>query len=335
MIRLVARRVVFGAFVLLGITLITFVLSHVVPGDPARLVAGPHATAEAIARIRALYGLDRPLPIQYGRYMLALARGDFGISLVTRRPVGTDLATFLPATLELAIVALVAGSILGAIVGVVSALRRGTATDGAARLFALLGLSVPAFWVAMLLQLTFYSHLHWLPFGGQLDTGVAPPPRVTGFLTVDCVIAGRVGTCADAWRHLVLPAVTLAVGVAGLMARVVRTSMLEVLSEDYMRTARSKGLSSARILFRHALRNALLPPVTILGLEFGLLAGGVLLVEMIFAWPGLGRYTYQAIIDSDYNAIISVTLVLAFFYVVANVIVDIVYTLIDPRIRYR
>jgi peptide/nickel transport system permease protein len=253
---------------------------------------------------------------------------------VTRQPVVSDLASFFPATIELAFFALVIGSLLGLVVGVVAALRRGTIVDTGARFLAIGGLSMPAFWLAMLLQLIFFSRLGWFPFGGRLATGMAAPPHLTGLYTLDSLLTGRWSTFSDAVTHLVLPVATLALAEVGLMARIVRTSMLEVLGEDYVRTARAKGLSRSRILFRHALRNALLPAVTVVGLEFGLLAGGVFLVEAIFAWPGLGRYAYDAIRASDYNATMGVTLVVAILYVAVNLVVDLVYLALDPRIRY-
>jgi peptide/nickel transport system permease protein len=321
-------------FVLWGVTLITFFLSRVAPGDPARLIAGPHANADAIANIRAIYGLNRPLLIQYGTYMHDLAGGNFGMSFVTRRPVRQDLASFFPATIELSFYAMLFGSLLGIAIGIVTAMRRGTGVDFSGRLFAIGGLSMPPFWLAMLLQLIFYSRLGWLPFGGRLATGAVAPPHITGLYTFDGLLTGRLATVFDAAQHLILPTITLALAEVGLMTRIVRTSMLEVLGEDYVRTAKAKGLSSTRILRRHTLRNALLPAVTVLALEFGLLAGGVFLVETIFAWPGIGRYAYDAIRSSDYNATMGVTLVVAFVYVGLNLVVDLVYLGLDPRIRY-
>ena len=332
--RLIVRRLVFMAFVLWGVTLITFFLSRVAPGDPARLIAGPHANAAAVENVRHLYGLDRPLAVQYARYMIDLAHGRLGTSFVTRQPVASDLRTYLPATIELSVAALVLGSLLGVGVGVVASVRRGSAVDTGSRLFAMIGLSMPAFWLALLFQLIFYSKLRWLPFGGRLSTGATPPPHITGLYTLDSLLTGHLSTFRDAFSHLMLPAITLALAEIGLMTRIVRTSMLEVLGEEYVQTARAKGASSRRVLTRHVLRNALLPAVTILGLEFGLLAGGVFLVETIFAWPGIGRYAYDAIRDSDYNATMGVTLVVAFIYVAINLAVDVVYLYLDPRIRY-
>jgi ABC-type dipeptide/oligopeptide/nickel transport system permease component len=332
--RLVLRRLLVMGVVLWGVSLFTFFLARVAPGDPARLIAGPHANAAAIANVRAIYGLDQPLPIQYVSYLGGLLRGDLGTSFITRRPVATDLLAFLPATLELSVYALLVGSTIGLALGVLSAVRVGTAVDKAARFVAVAGLSMPAFWLAILLQLVFYSALQALPLANRLDTGMAPPPHVTGFMTIDSLLAGQWTTLAAAVRHLILPVATLALAEIGLMARVVRTSVLEVVGADFIRTAEAKGLRPRRVLVRHTLRNALLPAVTIVGLETALLAGGVFLVEEIFAWPGVGRYAFDAIRSSDYNAIMGFTVVGAVFYVVINLVVDIAYLYLDPRIRY-
>ena len=334
MVRYVVRRLGFTVFVLWSVTLITFFLSRVVPGDPARLIAGPRAHPDAVAHIRTEYGLDRPIAVQYADYLRRLLRGDLGTSFSTRQPVRTDLATFFPASIELAVYALLLGSLVGILVGTVAALRRGSALDVAGRLTATGGVSMPAFWLAMLLQLVAYSRLRVLPFGGRLATGVPAPPKVTGLYTVDSLLAGQWYTFRDAVTHLILPITTLGLAVMGLTARIVRTSVLDVLGEDYVRTARAKGLSRWRVLVRHILRNALLPPVTVLGLQFGLLAGGVFLVETIFAWPGVGRYAYDALRASDYNAIMGGTIVIAVVYVVVNLLVDLAYLAVDPRIRY-
>jgi peptide/nickel transport system permease protein len=332
--RILVRRLVFMFFVLWGVSFVTFFLARVAPGDPARLIAGPHADAEAIANVRALYGLDQPLPAQYWHYLTDLLRGNLGTSFVTRRPVLDDLVAFLPATLELSFYARLVGSVAGLALGILAALRRGSRLDGLARLIAVVGLSLPPFWLALLLQLVIYARLGLLPFGGRLDIGMATPPQVTGFMTIDSLLGGQPATFVASIRHLILPVFTLGVAELGLMARIVRTSMLEVIGEDYIRTAEAKGLTRRRVILRHALRNALLPAVTVLGLEAALLAGGVFLVETIFAWPGIGRYAYDAIRASDYNAIMGVTVMGAVGYVLLNLVVDLSYRYLDPRIRF-
>jgi peptide/nickel transport system permease protein len=331
---LIARRLAFMVFVLWGVTLVTFFLSRVVPGDPARLMAGPQASPGAVANLRRIYGLDGPLLVQYGRYLGDLSRLNLGVSFVTRRNVRTDIATYLPATAELAGYALIVGFLLAVVTATVSAYRRGTGTDVTGRLTAIAGLSLPAFWLALLLQLLFHVQLGWFPLGGRLSPGVTPPPQITGLLTVDSLLTWHLGDFADAVSHLVLPVTTLALGVYGLMVRIIRTSVIDALGEEYVRTAEAKGLSRWRVLRRHVLRNAMLPAVTVLGLEFGLLAAGVFVVESVFQWPGLGEYTFNAIQNSDYFATLGATLVIAAMYVVVNLIVDIAYLYLDPRIRY-
>jgi peptide/nickel transport system permease protein len=331
---LIARRLAFMLFVLWGITLVTFFLSRVVPGDPARLLAGPQARPAEVAHLARFYGLDDPLIVQYGHYLRNLLHGNLGFSFVTRRNVRTDIATFLPATIELAGYALLTGFLLAIVTGTVAAYRRGTSADAAGRLSAIAGLSLPVFWMALLLQLLFHTELGWLPLGGRLDPSVTPPPHITGLLTVDSLLTGNFATFINAVEHLVLPVAVLAAGVYGLMVRIMRTSVLDSLGEEYVRTAEAKGLSRWRVLRRHVLRNAMLPAVTVLGLEFGLLADGVFVVESVFQWPGLGNYAFEAIQANDYNATMGATLVIAVLYVVINLIVDIVYLYLDPRIRY-
>ena len=333
MARFLIRRLGFTVLLLFGITVITFTLARVMPGDPARLLAGPRASAESVEQIRRVHGLDQPIWTQFANYTSRLWHGDLGTSLVTRRPVADDIARFFPATLELVLAAALLGLILGVSIGVVTAVRRGTGIDVGGRMFAIFGLSVPDFWLAVLAQLIFFSALSILPFGGRLDIGVIPPPHVTGLYTVDSLLAGRLDLFAQAIEHLILPAAVLMLPMMGLLIRVVRASTLEVLTQDHIRTARAKGLKPVRLYIHHALRNALLPAVTVFGLELGFLMSGAVLVELVFAWPGLGRYTAEAISSTDYNAIMGVTIVVSAVYVLINLVVDVLYTRLDPRVR--
>lgn len=332
-VQLIVRRLFFLVFVLLGLSLITFVLSHIVPADPARVIAGPRASPEAVEKIRKEYGLDQPLWRQYVRYLHGLIHLDFGKSLTSRRPVSEDLARYLPATIELALYAMLFAVVLGIPLGVLSAVRRNSFLDLIGRTISILGLSIPSFWLALILQFFLFAQLGLLPDGQRLPVGVKEPPRVTGLFTVDALLAGNFGLFLLALKHLLMPSLVLGLAALAIVTRMVRSGMLEVLGQDYIRTARAKGLQPRVVILRHALKNALLPAVTVIGLQFGLLMGGAVLVEIIFSWPGIGRYAFQAIQNFDYNAVISVTLVIGAAYVLVNLLVDIIYVLLDPRIR--
>ncbi|MCM8745157.1 ABC transporter permease [Thermomicrobium sp. CFH 73360] len=332
-VQLIVRRLFFLVFVLLGLSLITFVLSHIVPADPARVIAGPRASPEAVEKIRKEYGLDQPLWRQYVRYLNGLIHLDFGKSLTSRRPVSEDLARYLPATIELALYAMLFAVVVGIPLGVLSAVRRNSFLDLIGRTISILGLSIPSFWLALILQFFLFAQLGLLPDGQRLPVGVKEPPRVTGLFTVDALLAGNLGLFLLALKHLLMPSLVLGLAALAIVTRMVRSGMLEVLGQDYIRTARAKGLQPRVVILRHALKNALLPAVTVIGLQFGLLMGGAVLVEIIFSWPGIGRYAFQAIQNFDYNAVISVTLVIGAAYVLVNLLVDIIYVLLDPRIR--
>jgi peptide/nickel transport system permease protein len=332
MVHFLVRRLAFVLLVIFGITLITFGLERVVPGDPARLLAGTRASPQVVNQVRRALGLNKPLLTQYVSYMKSLVHGNLGSSIVTRNPVAHDLVQYFPATLELILYAMFFGIVIGVTIGVVSA-RRGGKVDVVGETIATTSLSVPVFWLAILLQFAMYSRLHVLPAGGRLSVGATPPHTITGLYTVDALLEGNLPLFWDALRHVVLPSVSLMIPEVGLVAKTVRASMLEVLGKDYVRAARAKGLTPRRVYFRHALRNALLPAVTVMGLEFGLLVSGTVLIETIYSWPGLGNYTDQAIASSDYDAIMGVTIVVALAYVLVNVLVDVVYAYLDPRVR--
>jgi peptide/nickel transport system permease protein len=334
MLRFLIRRALLLLFVVWGISLVTFVLARLVPSDPARLIAGPRAGPEAVAVVRHDYGLDRPVPEQYLGYLGGLLRGDLGRSFSSKRPVADDLRAFLPATIELGTASLLLALLVGVPVGIIAAVRRNSGVDYAGRGLAILGLSLPPFWIGLLAQLVFYSGLTLLPIGGRLSQDVAAPATITGMYTVDSLLAGQGRTFIDAVRHLILPTVVLSFGTMAVFVRLVRTVLLEVLAQDYVRTARAKGLAERAVVIGHALRNAMLPVLTIGALQLGLLLSGVLLIESIFSWPGIGRYTAQAIVSSDYNGIMGVTIVLAVIYLLINTAVDLLYIWLDPRIKY-
>jgi peptide/nickel transport system permease protein len=328
------RRLLLSLVVLLLVTLVTFVLAHSVPGDPLASVVNERvAKPEIIAAYRHKFGLDRPLPVQYLLYMRNLARGDLGISFTTQRPVAEDLRTFLPATLELGLAALLFSVLVGLPLGIVAALRHNRLADHVARAVSLFGASVPVFYLALLALFVLSFKFQLLPFGERLDTGVNPPQRVTGLYTVDALLRGRIDLFLMTLKHLLQPAMVLGAFAMGIVARMVRSSLLDVMGQDYIRTARAKGLAEGRVVGVHALRNALIPTVTIIGLTTGSLLAGAVLTETTFSWPGLGRYAVEAASRLDFPAVLAVTLISAVIYVTVNLIVDVLYGVLDPRIR--
>ena len=315
-----------------GIAVVTFFLSLVVPLDPLSAIAGPQAPEETVERLRKLYGFDQPIYVQFARYAERLAVGDLGTSFQTGRPVLDDILHFFPATLELATLALVIAIVFGITLGVLSAVYRNSLLDHIARVVSLIGVSMPVFWLGLLLLLVFYFRLGWLPEPGRLDVMLIEPPRLTGMMLVDSAIAADWEVFWDALLHAVLPATVLGLfGLAGI-ARIVRSSMLDVLSQEYIKTARIKGLSEFRVIVRHALRNALVPTVTMVGLTYGSLLEGAVLTETIFSWPGLGRYLTTAFLTLDLNAIVGGTMLVAISYCLVNLLVDLAYAYLNPKI---
>jgi peptide/nickel transport system permease protein len=330
---LVLRRLIVVIPVLIGVTVITFAITRSVPGDPARAIAGPYADQQTIANVRAEWKLDDPLTTQYQAYLGRLVRGDLGTSIQTRHEVSSDIGTRLPATLELAFAALLLMAIIGIGLGVLAAAWRNRSPDHLARLVVVLGGAVPTFWLALVLQLVFFKALGWLPATGRLTDGTAPPDDITGSYIVDSILTGNTAAFADAAKHLLLPAVTLALlGIAGI-CRITRTSMLDVLDRDYVRAARARGIPWSTVVLKHALRNALIPTVTVMGLLFGATIGGALVVEWVFGWPGLGTYAATSITNLDYTAIMGVTVVFALVYLLANLVVDVLYLVLNPMLR--
>lgn len=328
------RRLVGFAAVMIGISIITFGLSHLVPADPAVVALGDHATEAQIEAFREKYGLNKPVPEQYWIYVSGLLRGDLGISLRTRRPVADDLRNFFPATFELALAALVFSILIGVPAGVISATSRNRPPDHVVRVVSLIGGSVPIFWLGLILIGFFYGRLGWLPGGARIDKFIPPPPTVTGLFTVDSLLAGDSIAFWSSLHHLFLPALALGYFSTAIIARMMRSSMLEVLNQTYVLAARAKGLRQWRVVWRHAARNALIPIVTTIGITFGSLLSGAVLTETIFSWPGLGRYATSSAINLDFPAVMGVTLLAALVYTVANLIVDLGYHWLDPRIHH-
>jgi peptide/nickel transport system permease protein len=332
--RLIIRRFFFLILVLFGLSLITFTLSHLVPADPARMIAGPRASKSTVEKIREDYGLNDPLPVQYVDYVKGVLVLDFGTSFSSRRPVSEDLGRYLPATIELGLYAFLIATVIGVPLGVASAVRRDSWIDHVSRFISISGLAVPVFWLALMAQYFFFGKLGWLPDGQRLPNSVDPPQSITRLYTIDSLLTGNWETLRLSTEHLLLPVLVLAYGSLAVVTRMVRGGMIEVMNQDYIRTARAKGLASNDVVRRHALKNALLPTVTSLGLQVGLLFSGAFLVEIVFSWPGVGRYAVDAIQAVDYNATMATTLVIAAIFVLVNMFVDILYLFLDPRIAY-
>jgi peptide/nickel transport system permease protein len=334
LLRFLARRAALTIFVIFGVTLITFFLTHVVPADPVVAFVGDRAPPELVIKVRHELGLDRPLPVQYVIYIRGLLRGNLGISIADTRPVSDDLRQYLPGTVELASAAMLVAILIGIPSGMISALYKDAWPDQIARVFALGGTSLPVFYTGLLLLGLFYSRLGILPGPGELSIYTSPPPHLTGMVAVDALLSGDWPALQDALLHLVLPAFVLGYFTTALIMRMMRSSLLEVLRQDYVRTARAKGMREARVVLRHALRNALLPTVTVVGLTFGDLLSGAVLTETIFSWPGIGRYATTSVTSVDTPAVLGVTLVAAIIYSLFNLVVDLVYAYLDPQIRY-
>jgi peptide/nickel transport system permease protein len=327
------RRVLTVIPVLLGVSLLVFGFIHLIPGDPATTMLGERATPEKVAAVRARLGLDQPIYKQYLIYVGKIVRGDLGISIVRGDPVARDLARRFPATVELATSAIFLAILFGIPIGIVSAVWRNSFMDSVSRVWALAGVSMPIFWLGVMLAWFFGVQLGWLPTGFRLDSGTEFRPW-TNFVLFDALVRGEWAVARDAARHLVLPAMALATIPLAVIARMTRASMLEVLSRDYIRTAEAKGLPQPAVVLRHALRNALLPVLTVIGLQIGRLLAGAILTETIFSWPGIGLWVYEAIESRDYAIVQGASLFIATLFVTVNLVTDLLYAVVDPRIKY-
>ena len=332
MLQYILRRLFTLIITLVGIMVVTFFISLVVPLDPLASIAGPQAPQETVDRLRTLYGFDQPVYVQFGRYIQRLLQADLGTSFQTGRPVLDDIIQYFPATIELATMSLIVSIIVGIPLGILSAVYRNSAIDHFSRVLSLIGVSMPVFWLGLVLLLIFYFKLGWFPEPGRLDIMLIEPESVTGMLLVDSIIALDFEVFWDALKHIVLPASVLGLyGLAGI-ARIVRSSMLDVLSQEYIKTARIKGLNEFLVLTRHALRNALVPAVTVIGLTYGGLLEGSVLTETIFSWPGLGRYLATAFLTLDLNAVVGGTMLVALMFSLVNLVVDLIYAFLNPQI---
>lgn len=333
MAQYILRRLLQIIPVFFGVTLLAFSLIHFIPGDPAQIMLGERATPEALQELREQLGLNDPLYIQYGRFLSHILSGDLGRSIVTHEQVSKELATFFPATLELTLAAMLVAVVVGLTAGIIAAVKQYSLFDNISMVGALFGVSMPIFWLGLMLIYLFAQTLGWFPPSGRLGTEFSVP-MITGLVTVDALLSGDLAAFRDALWHLALPALALGTIPMAIIARMTRSSMLEVLRQDYIRTARAKGLAEWLIVIKHALRNAFLPVLTVIGLQFGSLLGGAVMTETIFSWPGIGRYIYSAIMARDFPVVQSSIVFIAMLFVLINLLVDLLYTYIDPRIRY-
>jgi peptide/nickel transport system permease protein len=318
--------------VLLGVSIVVFFMVRAIPGDPAQIMLGQQATQAQVQQVRENMGLDKPIIVQYGLFLKDALRGDLGDSTVTGRPVTTELMVRLPATFELTAFAMLIAVLVGVPVGVIAAVRQYSLLDKTTSVLALTGISMPIFWLAMILVVIFGVNLELLPFPGRLDptTGIT---AITGLVLVDSLLTLNFAGFWDGLLHLIMPALALGTIPMAVVMRMTRSSMLEVMNEDYVRTARAKGVVPWRVVFKHALRNAMLPTITVIGLQVGLLMGGAIITETIFSWPGIGLYAYDSISSRDYASIQGVVLYGALLFVLINLLVDILYAVLDPRVR--
>jgi len=334
MLAYIIRRFFIMIPTLLGVTFIVFLMLHFTPGDPAELLMGERASEEALQAIREHLGLNEPLYVQYGMFLKQLMKGDLGETIWTRQDVWIEIKQRFPATIELSLVALFISCVFGMILGIVSATKQYSIFDYLSMLGALAGVSMPIFWLGLVFMLIFSLNLGWLPMSARLSVGV-DLETITNFYVLDALLTRNWAAFRDALWHIIMPAVTLSTIPTAIIARMTRSSMLEVLRQDYIKTAKAKGLSQFSVIFKHALRNALIPVVTTIGLQFGVLMAGAILTETIFAWPGVGKWMYDAVMQRDYMVIRSGTLFIATIFILINLCVDVLYAVINPRISVK
>lgn len=333
MLKYIVKRLLMLIPVLIGVSIIVFVIMRVFSPDPAPIVLGQHATAESMNAWRQANGLNDPIHVQYFNFIKGLIIGDIGTSYYTKIPVFKEIFSRFPATIELAVSSIIFASLLGILIGVISAVKKNTVLDTAGMVTALIGVSMPIFWLGIILIIIFSGTFHVLPYGGRIDP-LLMPPAITGFYLIDSLLAGNMQAFGNTLVHLVLPTVALGMYSMAIIARITRSSMLDTFGQDYIRTARAKGVIERRVIRKHALRNALIPVTTVIGLQLGSLLGGAVLTETVFSWPGIGSYTVNCILKSDFPVVQGVVMLVAITFVIINLIVDIIYAYLDPRIKY-
>ncbi|WP_290686482.1 MULTISPECIES: ABC transporter permease [unclassified Haematobacter] len=334
MVQFILRRLLLLVPVLIGLTIIMFAIARLLPGDPVGLAAGPNATPAEVQALAREFGLDRPVWEQYLHYVGGLAHGDLGTSLSTRRPVAEDIAAYLPATLELVLAALTLAVVIGIPLGLVTAVWRNRWPDYLSQIAAIGAISMPRFFLGLLLQLCLAMWLMWLPLGGRLPIILDPPPTVTGFYTIDALLSGDWETFVIVLKHLAMPAIAMSLSPLATIMRMMRASTIEVMGQDYVTTARALGLPRGKIIRKYVARNAVSATLTVIGLYFGWLLGGTVLVETVFDWPGLGLYATKAILAQDMMPVIAVALVIGLLFIIANLVIDLAYGVINPKVRY-
>jgi peptide/nickel transport system permease protein len=331
--RFLLRRLLLTPFVILGVAFISFVIGRLVVADPVRAWIGEKASEETAKIMIERYHLKDPIPVSFYYYLINLFTGDWGISPVSGQPVLPTIISHIPATIELSLFAMLLIIIIGIPLGILSAVHKEKLPDHNSRILALIGMSSPPFLIALFLQLTFYYQFRIFPSGSRLDPSITPPPTLTGLFLVDSLLAGDLMTFIISVKHIFLPALTLALLNIGTIVRLVRSTMLDVLDKDYIKTARAKGLKERVVIYKHALRNAMIPTTTVLAMQLGAMLGGSIVVETVFGWPGIGRFAVESVLNLDYPSIIGISIVFALAVVITNLIADLFYTFLDPRIK--
>lgn len=333
MLKYILKRLALLVPVIIGVSVLVFLVMHVFTTDPASIILGQHATAEQVEKLREELGLNKPLYVQYFMFMKGVLHGNFGNSLITKTSVTNEILSRFPATIELALAAIIIASIFGILMGILSAVKQNSIVDYISMFVSLIGVSMPIFWLGLMLIVLFSVKLHLLPVSGRITIGMEPI-HITGLYLIDSLISGNMAAFKDSLKHLILPSIALASYSTAIIARMTRSTMLEIIQQDYIRTARAKGLFEKAVILKHALRNALIPITTVIGLQLGSLLGGAVLTETVFSWPGVGSYTIDAILKSDYPVVQGAVMIFATVFVLVNLVVDLLYAYLDPRIKY-